>query len=121
MPLPIGDWRINSSGVLGTLSIAKADTAGNVFGTLSSSGFKTPSVAVLGFWDELTAKLTFMASGAVSANNTRTYTGFLFPDKHRMPGIEGGSVSTLVGFYEDFTSATTDRIAFGWYAQIGQA
>lgn len=38
-----------------------------------------------------------------------------------MPGITGGSVSTLTGYYEQIGGgANADRFVFGWYAQIGQ-
>ncbi len=116
VPLQTGSWKINSSGVLGTLSIASVDTAGNVQGTLSSGGVSSP---ISGFWDEMSAKLTFFATPGTSAI---AYTAYLFADQFRMPGITGANVSTLTGYYEQHGGgAGADRFVFAWYAQIGQA
>jgi hypothetical protein len=114
MPLQTGTWKINSNGVLGTLAISSVDPQGKVQGQLTFGGSST---AILGLWDEISAKLKFTASdsGGVTA-----YTGYMWADQFRMPGITGGSVLTLAGHYET-SNGSADKFAFGWYAQIGQA
>lgn len=114
MPLQTGTWKISSNGILGSLVIDTVDIQGNVQGTLAAGG-SDPISPIAGFWDELSAKLTFITTKVYLAS----YTGYLSTDQFRMPGVSGGIVSTLTGYYERLGS-TADRIAFGWYAQIGQ-
>ena len=114
MPLQTGSWKINANGVLGTLAINSVDTQGNVQGALALAGLAIGPIA--GFWDELSAKLTFIAQ----AGGVNTYTGYLSADQFRMPGISGGTVWTLTGYYESL-GGSADRFAFGWYAQLGQS
>ena len=111
MPLPIGPWKLNQNGVLTELNINEVELNGNMVGTLNNA-------PVFGYWDEIAQRLAFTSAGPV------TFTGFLSSDQNRMPGIEGGTVFTLVGVYSVSgfaTGATADRNAFGWYAQIGAA
>ena len=108
MPLPIGTWTFNQSGSLHPLQINAVDVSGNVTGTLNGG-------RIVGFWDEISQRLGF-----TTYVQTGVYTGFLFSDQNRMPGVAGGSVFTLVGvYYGGMVLADADRFAFGWYAQIG--
>lgn len=115
MPLQTGTWKINSSGTVDTLTIASVDTSGIVQGTLFGE-------KVQGIWDELSFRVSLLVGqrGGL-ALATLIYTGFLIEgDQFRMPGIAGGSVATLVGYYTNLTMGTTDKHVFGWYAQLGQ-
>ena len=112
MPIPTGIWTINMSGTLNQLNIAFVDPAGNMSGALLTP---TASTAISGFWDELSQKLSFASVAQQS------FEGFLFQDRFRMPGLSGASVFTLVGSFQDFGGGSSDRLAFGWYAQIGSA
>ncbi|MBV9700155.1 MAG: hypothetical protein JO078_08525 [Candidatus Eremiobacteraeota bacterium] len=117
MPLPTGQWKINANGAIGTLSISSVDTAGNVQGTLMFPGIA--STPILGFWDEISARLMFEFSTTTTAGYA--YTGYLSNDQYRMPGLIGGTIYTLTGFYEVYGGiANSDRFVFGWYAQIGE-
>ena len=96
------------------------DAAGNFVGTLTFNGVSSPAS---GFWDEISQKLMFVEkiSGAgILQQPSRAYTGFLFGDQFRMPGLSGSVVFTLAGSFEIFqdTGGTADRPVFGWYAQI---
>jgi len=113
MPLTTGTWSININGTLAQINIESVDSAGNLTGTLK---FSTETTGVSGFWDELSQKVTFFL-----ADQSQAYTGFLFQDRFRMPGLTGSVVFTLAGTYQDFANGSTDRLAFGWYAQIGAA
>jgi hypothetical protein len=110
MPLPAGIWTMNLNGTLQQLNITAVDSAGNMTGLLTS----TFDTAVSGFWDEVSQKLSFVSSLA-----NQSYAAFLFQDTFRMPGISGSVVFTLVGSFQDFALLSSDRLAFGWYAQIG--
>ena len=113
MPLQTGVWSLNSNGALGQLAITGVDPAGTVTGTLTASGGTASTIA--GFWDENSQKLSI-------AVGYQAFTGFMFEDQYRMPGITGAVVFTLAGFVEEFTStggAGAGRAVFGWYAQIG--
>ena len=56
MPLQLGNWQLNVNGQPGTLNIASVDTAGNVTGTVTATGWAlAPAV---GFWNELAQQLT---------------------------------------------------------------
>jgi hypothetical protein len=119
MPLPTGVWKLNVNGNLGTLSINAVDPHGNLTSP-SNIFFPGGGVPVQGFWDEGSQRLTFTAVEA-EARFGDAYTGFLFQDTFRMPGITGSVVFTLSGYVESFTKGTTDRAVFGWYAQIGSS
>ena len=122
MPLPTGGWTINSNGNQGTLLIGAVDphgklvdSSGNFSSALRIPGGPPGPGEIRGFWDEGSQKLTFMTiDGPPDA-----YTGFLFQDSFRMPGITGGVGYTLTGYFESFRKGTADRPLFGWYAQIG--
>ena len=120
MPLQAGTWSINANGSLGQLVVTSADAAGNFAGTLTLNGVSSPAS---GFWDEISQKLMFVetiTSAGVLLKPSRAYTGFLFRDQFRMPGLTGSVVFTLAGSFEIFqdTGGTADRPVFGWYAQI---
>lgn len=104
MPLQIGIWNINTNGTVDQLQINGVDVNGNVAGTLAA-------LQITGFWDEITQRLMF--TDGISA-----YSGFMFSDQNRMPGIIGGNVLTLAGCYTS-SGAAADQYTFGWYAQIG--
>jgi hypothetical protein len=117
MPLETGTWTINENGTVDHLTITGVDVAGNVSGTL----FAAP---ISGFWNEVLQKLTFIwPSPEILGQPEKLYTGFLFTDQFRMPGIKGGTVFTLAGYFTAFATGTdsVDRSTFGWYAQIGAA
>ncbi|MGA8574089.1 MAG: hypothetical protein WB609_00175 [Candidatus Cybelea sp.] len=110
MPLQTGDWKINLNGSVGVLNIASVNfSSGNVAGSFGGQ-------PIGGFWDEITQRLTF-STGSVQTG-LRAFFGFLTPDQHRMPGVTGDGVVTLVGYYTEVPSqAEVQR--FGWYAQLG--
>jgi hypothetical protein len=114
MPLPIGSWTANFSGFLTTIEITTVNAAsGNVTGTVGGA----QGAVFVGYWDEITHKLNFCLP-----NQIQLFTGFLFEDQFRMPGIIGGTVFTLAGQFTgmgDINSVDVDRPIFGWYAQIG--
>jgi hypothetical protein len=122
MPLPTGAWMMNSNGNAGTLIIDAVDLHGNLTDLNGNStgalrllgGLPSPG-EIRGFWDEASQKLTFLTIGGPGD----AYTGFLFQDQFRMPGITGSVVFTLAGYFESFQKGTADRPVFGWYAQIG--
>lgn len=119
MPLETGTWTINQNGTVTQLNITSVDAAGNVKGTLLAVPF-------IGLWNEVLQKLTFIwtvGSGPAAPEVDRVYTGFLFTDQFRMPGLKGGTVFTLAGYFAAFQTGSTsaDRPIFGWYAQIGVA
>jgi len=116
MPLPTGHWTLMNDGIRGDLWIQSVDISGNLAGTWSLLG--GDSYTILGYWDEVAQKLLFFAHNSV-------YTGFLFQDGSRMPGLTGSIVFTLVGYFINSSaspgiSASPDRHSFGWLAQIGQ-
>lgn len=111
MPLPTGTWTINLNGRVLQLIVSAVDALGNMSGSLAIAAVNTP---VSGFWDEVAQKLSFSL-----AVNPQSFTGFLFQDQFRMPGLTGSTVFTLVGSFQDFTVTSGDRLVFGWYAQIG--
>jgi hypothetical protein len=102
-------WTINLNGTLQQLNIAAVDSAGNMAGVLLTPPTESE---VSGFWDEVSQKLSFVSI-------SQSFAGFLFQDQFRMPGISGAVVFTLVGNFQDFGVGSSDRLAFGWYAQIG--
>ena len=106
MPLPIGTWTANVAGGVGPLVITKADPS--VTGTLFGK-------SLIGVWDETAQKLSFCINDP-SVNLKELYTGFLFQDQFRMPGIIGGTVFTLVGPLTNILARPENR---SWYAQIG--
>ena len=109
MPLQTGDWKINRNGSVGVLSITSVAGSGTVAGSLEGQ-------PISGFWDEITQRLTF-STGQVQTGAS-AFFGFLTPDQHRMPGITGDGVVTLVGYYTVVPSQ--DEVQrFGWYAQMG--
>ena len=117
MPLEVGTWTINENGTVSQLAITNVDTAGNVSGILAGA-------QIAGFWNELSQKLTFHwtqtpPGGGIAPQ--KLYTGFLFKDSFRVPGIRGGTVFTLAGYVAiaGIQPQTLDRLIFGWYAQIG--
>jgi len=117
MPLETGKWTINENGTVDQLTIINVDVAGSVSGTL----FGAP---ISGFWNEASQKLTFVSPTPENlAQGEKLYTGFLFTDQFRMPGVRGGTVFTLAGYFTAFGTGTAsvDRPTFGWYAQIGVA
>jgi hypothetical protein len=116
MPLETGTWTINDNGSVTTLTITSVDSAGNVTGFLAAA-------PISGFWNETLQKLTFFRSAAIESGEGRAYTGFLFADQFRMPGLKGGTVFTLAGYVASFALASTspERPIFGWYAQVGVA
>ncbi len=118
MPLETGTWTINQNGSVGQLTITSVDTAGNVRGTLFGA-------LISGFWNEVSQKLTFISavpSPPNPAQEASVYTGYLFADQFRIPGIKGGTVFTLAGYVAVFQAAVSaERPTFGWYAQIGVA
>lgn len=120
MPLETGTWTINANGTLGQLVIAGVDPAGNVTGNIDIPGVMT--FPIMGFWSEASQRIVFsLLSLSVSGPLNVAYTGFLFRDQLRMPGITGSIVFTLVGCFEAFqgSGGTPQKFLFGWYAQIG--
>jgi hypothetical protein len=118
MPLQTGTWKINAGGTVGQLAITGVDGQGNVTGTLTSGFAGIKSASIAGIWDEAAQRLMLVVNTLLSG--AQTYTGFLFKDSLRMPGITGSVVFTLVGSFQVFSPpATTDQFEFGWYAQIG--
>jgi hypothetical protein len=114
MPLPTGEWTGSSNGNQAQLTIVAVDADGRLRGELFIAAVGPP-FEVQGFWDEGSQKLTFIT---VSED---AYTGFLFQDQFRMPGLTGSVVYTLSGYFESFSTGegSADRPVFGWYAQIG--
>jgi hypothetical protein len=111
MPLATGTWTLNSNGSLGELVIQSVDTTGNLTGSLVIGSGKATTVS--GFWDEISQKIAFEAG-------LGGYTGCLFQDQFRMPGLTGSVVFTLAGsFVVAGVGNTPAQLAFGWYAQIG--
>jgi hypothetical protein len=113
MPLEIGSWTLNENGAVSQIAITNVDAAGNVSGKLAGQPLN-------GFWNELSQKLTFFwtdTPGAITGLQ-KFYTGFLFKDSFRMPGIQGGTVFTLAGYVVG-GQVSVDRQILGWYAQIG--
>jgi hypothetical protein len=108
MPLQTGTWTLNSGGFSSPLTITGVDPSGVVTGSFPGG------IAISGFWDENSARITF-------ADRAQVYTGFLFQDQFRMPGITGAVVFTLTGFIETPSPAggSAARSVYGWYAQIG--
>lgn len=129
MPLQRGQWQLDMNGTQGTLTINGVDTQGLVTGVLRSGKHAADDNPIIGRWDEARKRLVFHAvsSGVAPPNPstemfTTAFTGYLFRDEMRMPGLAGDVVYTLVGNYLAFSDAgTTDRHEFGWYAQIGLA
>ena len=125
MPLQSGGWEIIMNGKQGTLTIDSVDTPGSVTGTLRD-GFGD-SYPIIGRWDEAAKRLAFhtvsTGIGAPSPLNINlAFTGYLFRDTMRMPGLVGDIIYTLAGRYLAFSDAgTTDQHEFGWYAQISLA
>ncbi|MFY9883986.1 MAG: hypothetical protein WAL67_02610 [Candidatus Cybelea sp.] len=118
MPLQTGTWKINAGGTVGQLVITSVDGLGNVTGSLTSGFAGIKSVSIAGIWDEVAQRLMLVVNTLLSG--AQTYTGFLFKDSLRMPGVTGSVVFTLVGSFQVFSlPATTDQFEFGWYAQIG--
>jgi hypothetical protein len=119
MPLQTGTWKINAGGTLGELVIAGVDGQGNVTGTLTSGFAGIKSASIGGTWDEAAQRLILVVNTLLTG--AQTYTGFLFKDSLRMPGITGSVVFTLVGSFQVFSSppGTADQFEFGWYAQVG--
>ena len=114
MPLQTGTWQANLNGTIGTLAITSVDTSGVVTGTINSN-------PVSGYWDEISAKLTIISGLAEQQAPAYVfYTAFLAADQFRMPGLTGGTISTLAGYYIDFKNGTADQHVFGWYAQMAQ-
>lgn len=145
-PLQVGDWKINSNGMTGTLTIIDVSAAGIVSGKLS-----IPNLVgtIFGWWDEESQKLDFSIiipapspphapprnnpskankpppstsppAGTPTQEAMQAFTGFLFEDQVRITGVSGETVYTLAGYSENFGSGgTSQQQSFGWYAQIG--
>jgi|SRR5262249_7071207 len=118
MPLETGTWMLNENGVVGPFQITSVDVTGNVSGTLQGK-------PIVGLWNEMLQKLSFFwaFNDPGTLGPEKLYTGFLFTDSFRMPGIKGGTVFTLAGYFTAFNipPGSIDRPTFGWYAQIGAA
>ena len=126
MPLQRGPWQLDMNGTQGTLTIDSVDAPGLVTGTLTSGPHPGDSYPIIGRWDEAGKRLVFHTAATdfplLPGNFSMAFTGYLFRDSMRMPGLTGGVVYTLVGHYLAFSDAgTTDQHEFGWYAQIGLA
>lgn len=119
MPLETGSWTINANGAVGQLVIASVDPLGHLAGSLNP-GTGLPAGPIVGFWNEAGQEVRFTFGGGFSI---QIFTGFLFKDQLRMPGIGGSIVFTLVGYFEALQGAggTPQRSLFGWYGQIGVA
>ena len=120
MPLPSGNWTLNSNGIPGSLQINPVDVAGSVNGTIVTAfdGIQRP---ISGLWDEMLQNMTFAVGWSDGVYAGTGYIGFLIKDQLRMPGIRGATVWTLTGYYHASSTGdgTTDRPILGWYAQIG--
>jgi hypothetical protein len=99
---------LNANGNLRNLTL-QVDDSGNMPGT--------PNGPVSGLWDEVSQKISFVVN---NGGVFQSYTGFLFQDKFRMPGITRTTVFTLAGHFVDISSSA-NRPIFGWYAQISIA
>ena len=112
MPLQTGTWKLNASGVITQFVISGVDGLGNVTGTAISGG------PVTGIWDDAAQRLMFI--NQLSMGVFQVYTGFLFKDQLRMPGVAGSVVFTLVGTFQQFGGNPFGNFfESGWYAQIG--
>lgn len=105
-----GIWRINANGFEGALNIASVDAQGNLQGTIFGQ-------QILGFWDEIPQKITFMRVATPGQPATyQVYIGYLIvntisPTRHKY---------ALTGYFETFNGAaggTATRSVFGWFAQ----
>jgi hypothetical protein len=126
MPLQTGPWQIVMNGTQGTLSITSVDTSGLVTGNLNfGPNPAAAGYAILGRWDEAGKRLNFHTVRSVlppGAGRDLAFTGYLFKDAMRMPGLPGDVAYTLAGHYLDFSdTGSPDQHDFGWYAQLGVA
>jgi hypothetical protein len=126
MPLQSGQWQLNMNGTQGTLTINSVDAPGLVTGALTYGRGAGDTYPIIGRWDEAGKRLVFHTATTNLPPLTElfslAFTGYLFRDAMRMPGLRGDVVYTLVGHYLAFSDAgTTDQHEFGWYAQIGLA
>lgn len=129
MPLEIGTWTLDASGIVGQLNIQSVDSNGTVNGGLSTAGLAPFSI--LGFWDEQAQKIVFQVFPPVPGPNVvgaiQVYTGFMFTDPLRLSQTAGDAVFTLAGTFQvlptagqaSFVTGTAGKSEFGWYAQIG--
>ena len=109
MAAPIGTWDININGFWGLLSIQAIDPQGNLGRSSVVSDHSDP---IIGFWDEVSQKITFMR--LINQNDSSTFqifTGYLIVTQ------ADGSLA-LAGSFEAFqgTGATAQRVIYGWYA-----
>ena len=94
------------------------DTAGNVTGTVTATGWAlAPAV---GFWNELAQQLTLWVT-TPTAPSSVVFRGCLFVDTMRISGVSGAVLYSLAGFYEGPPGlmGSAHQNVFGWYAQIG--
>lgn len=125
MPLQLGNWRINSNGFEGYLSIESVSAAGAVTGSLNT----LTGNRIIGFWEESSQELTFspLAEGGNGIMILPVfYKGYLFnTPANPQPGQD--FVCTLAGFLQligdagaliPIQNVNAKRNIFGWHAQI---
>lgn len=130
MPLPLGEWKINSNGLEGTLLITGVSPEGLVSGSLN---VVIGADGITGFWDETAHELTFaLIPGGFPPEDPNPptlpifYKGFLYNTPPApLPGQD--IVWTLAGFFQLVDTSGTilipgkahaRRNVFGWFAQI---
>src|SRR5262249_45825174 len=107
MPLKIGDWQMNESGVSKKLTITAIDPDGVVSGSID--GIRE----TLGLWDETSQMISFIGG-------ERSYKGFLFgtaaPRSERAFDVGRVQINKL----DDAVSigGNASRNGFAWFAQI---
>jgi hypothetical protein len=76
MPLPSGNWTLNSNGIPGSLQINPVDVAGSVNGTIVTAfdGIQRP---ISGLWDEMLQNVTFAVGWSDGVYAGTGYIGFL--------------------------------------------
>jgi hypothetical protein len=107
-------------GDLGTLRIYSVDHQGKVSGFLMVHK-EMAAYPVKGYWNERTRKLTFHTCGPIPASAVMGFSGYLFKDKFRIPGVMGSVTHTIAGSYVAFADVggSAQQHEFGWYGQIG--
>ena len=113
MSLRIGKWKINANGSEGELYITAIDVEGNLSGTVFGND------QILGFWDDVSQRITFMRIvPPLNILTMQIFTGYLF--QNPAAPIAGQNVKfTLTGFFNSFkgTGRKAQRVLCGWFAQ----
>ncbi len=111
--LKIGDWRVHTNGIRGTLRIREIDELGRVSGTL----FDEP---ISGWWSERARRLAFVWERTrTNASDDQGFEGYAWDES-----ADGGAPRAyyLAGSYETFGGGggAKDRQSFGWYAMLAR-